>query len=129
MLGFTVIPRSWAPSLHALLRAMTGLLLLDHGTGKILGFPDLSAAKAMMGSLFYVTGAIELVGGALLLVGLLTRPTAFILSGFTAFAYFMGHFPKGFFPALNGGDAAILFCFVCLYLAAAGPGPYAIDKA
>jgi putative oxidoreductase len=129
MLGFTVIPRSWAPSLHALMRAITGLLLLDHGTGKILGFPDLSAAKAFLGPLFYVTGAIELVGGALLLVGLLTRPTAFILSGFTAFAYFMGHFPKSFFPAVNGGDAAILFCFVCLYLAAAGPGPYAVDKA
>jgi putative oxidoreductase len=129
MLGFTVIPRSWAPSLHALLRAITGLLLLDHGTGKILGFPDLSAMKGMLGPLFYVTGAIELVGGALLLIGLLTRPTAFILSGFTAAAYFMAHFPQGFFPALNGGDAAILYCFVCLYLAAAGPGPYAVDKA
>jgi putative oxidoreductase len=127
--GITVIPRSWAPALHSLLRVMTGLLLLDHGTGKILGFPDLSALKAMMGPLFYVTGAFELVGGVLIVLGLFTRPTAFVLSGFCAAAYFMAHFPQGFFPALNGGDAAILFCFVFLYLAAAGPGPYAVDKA
>jgi putative oxidoreductase len=127
-MNFTIIPRSWTPSLHAVLRIVTGLLLLDHGTGKILGFPDLSAIKPMLGALFYVTGGIELVGGLLILVGFLTRPAAFILSGFTAAAYFMAHFPQGFFPALNGGDAAILFCFICLYLAAAGAGPWAIDK-
>jgi putative oxidoreductase len=127
-LNITIIPRSWTPALHAVLRIVTGLLLLDHGTGKILNFPDLSAMKPMLGSLFYVTGGIELVGGLLLLVGFLTRPAAFVLAGFTAAAYFLGHFPNGFFPALNGGDAAILFCFVCLFLAAAGPGPWAIDK-
>src|SRR5260370_5108455 len=127
--NITLIPRSWAPALHSLLRVTTGLLLLDHGAGKILGFPDLSALKAMMGSLFYVTGAIELVGGVLILLGFLTRPTAFVLSGFCAAAYFMAHFPQGFFPALNGRDAAILFCFVFLYLAAAVPGPCAVDKA
>jgi putative oxidoreductase len=127
-MNITIIPRSWTPALQTALRVMTGLLFLEHGTGKIFNFPDLSAAKPMLGALFYVTGGIELVGGLLILVGFLTRPAAFVLSGFTAAAYFMGHFPRGFFPALNGGDAAILFCFVCLYLAATGPGPWAIDK-
>lgn len=128
-MNFTIIPRSWTPMLHAVLRIVTGLLLLEHGTGKILGFPDLSAMKPMMGaSLFYFTGGIELVGGVLILVGFLTRPAAFILSGFTAAAYFMAHFPRGFFPALNNGEPAILFCFVFLYLAAAGPGLWAFDK-
>ena len=124
----TVIPRSWTQPLLSVLRVATGLVILDHGTGKILGFPDLSAMKAMMGPLFYVTGGIELIGGALILIGFLTRPTAFVLSGFCAAAYFMAHFPQGFFPALNGGDGAILFCFISLFLAAAGPGPYSIDK-
>jgi putative oxidoreductase len=127
-MNFTIIPRSWTPALHSLLRIVTGLVLLDHGTGKIFGFPDLSAMQPMLGALFYVTGAIELVGGVLILVGFLTRPAAFILSGFTAAAYFMAHFPRGFFPALNGGDAAILFCFIFLYFAAAGAGQWAIDK-
>jgi putative oxidoreductase len=127
--AITVIPRSWAQPLLSLLRVVTGLVMLDHGTGKILGFPDLSAMKPMLGSLFYVTGAFELIGGALILIGFLTRPTAFVLSGFCAAAYFMAHFPRGFFPALNGGDAAILFCFIFLFLAAAGPGPYSVDKA
>jgi putative oxidoreductase len=127
-MNFTIIPRSWTPALHSLLRIVTGLVLLDHGTGKILGFPDLSAMKPMLGALFYVTGIIELVGGVLILIGFLTRPAAFILAGFTAVAYFMAHFPRGFFPALNGGDAAILFCFIFLYLAAAGAGQWAIDK-
>jgi putative oxidoreductase len=127
-MNFTIIPRSWAPALHSVLRIITGLTFLEHGTGKLLGFPDLSAAKAGLGGLFYVSGSLELVGGLLLLVGFLTRPAAFIMSGFAAAAYFMAHFPKGFFPALNGGDAAILFCFICLYLAAAGAGPWAVDK-
>ena len=126
-MNFTIIPRSWTPALHSLLRIVTGLVLLDHGTGKILGFPDLSAMKPMLGALFYVTGIIELVGGVLILIGFLTRPAAFILAGFTAVAYFMAHFPRGFFPALNGGDAAILFCFIFLYLAFAGPGAWSLD--
>ena len=80
-------------------------------------------------TLLYVTGAIELVGGALIIVGFLTRPAAFILSGFMAVAYFMAHFPMGFFPVINHGELAILYCFVFLYFAASGPGPWAIDKA
>jgi putative oxidoreductase len=128
-MNFTIIPRSWAPIVPSVLRIMTGLLLLEHGTGKLLGFPDLSAMQGVMGStLFYFTGAIELVGGVLILIGFLTRPAAFILAGFTAAAYFMAHFPRGFFPALNGGEPAILYCFIFLYLAAAGAGQWAIDK-
>jgi putative oxidoreductase len=127
-MNFTIIPKSWAPMLHAALRIMTGLLLLEHGTGKILGFPDLSATKPLLGALFVPTGLIELIGGLLIVVGFLTRPAAFILAGFTAVAYFLAHFPHGFFPALNFGEAAVLYCFIFLYLAAAGAGPWAIDK-
>jgi putative oxidoreductase len=78
--------------------------------------------------LLYFTGAIELIGGALIVVGFLTRPTAFVLAGFTAVAYFMVHFPMGFFPVNNHGELAILFCFVFLYFAASGAGPLAVDK-
>jgi putative oxidoreductase len=127
-LDFAIFPRTWAPALHAAVRIMTGLLFLEHGTGKLLGFPDLSAMKPMLGGLFVPTGLIELIGGALIVVGFLTRPTAFVLAGFCAAAYFMAHLPMGFFPALNHGEPVILFCFIFLYLAAAGPGPLAIDK-
>ena len=82
----------------------------------------------MPAGLLYFTGAIELVGGILITIGLFTRPAAFVLSGFIAFAYFMAHFPHSFFPAINGGEAAVLYCFVFLYLAAAGAGPWAVDK-
>jgi putative oxidoreductase len=126
----TIIPAAWTPYLHSVLRIVTGLLLIEHGTGKLLHFPFLPDIADMLGpTLLYVTGAIELVGGALIIVGFLTRPAAFILSGFMAVAYFMAHFPMGFFPVLNHGELAILFCFVFLYFAAAGPGRWAIDKA
>jgi putative oxidoreductase len=125
----TIIPRSSTPMLTGVLRIVTGLLLLEHGTGKLFSFPDLSAMRPMMGDgLFYFTGGVELIGGLLIVVGFLTRPTAFVLSGFTAAAYFMAHLPRGFFPALNNGEAAIFFCFIFLYLAAAGPGLWAVDK-
>lgn len=86
-----------------------------------------AAAAPELMSLLGVQGCLEIVGGLLILFGLFTRPVAFVLSGNMAVAYFMAHFPKSFFPALNGGDAAILFCFVFLYLAAAGGGPWSID--
>jgi putative oxidoreductase len=127
---FTIIPASWAPYLQALLRIMTGLLLLEHGTGKLLNFPVIPGIEQMLGhTLLLVTGSIELVGGALIVVGFLTRPAAFVLAGFMAAAYFMVHFPTGFFPVNNHGELAILFCFVFLYFAAAGPSVWAIDKA
>ncbi|MGO8800464.1 MAG: DoxX family protein [Roseiarcus sp.] len=127
-MNVAIIPRSWTPVFQSVLRVTTGLLLLEHGTGKIFDFPDLSAMKQMLGLLFLPTGLIELIGGGLILVGFLTRPTAFVLSGFMAVAYFMAHFPTGFFPVLNHGELALLYCFVFLYLAANGPGPYAIDR-
>jgi putative oxidoreductase len=129
-MNFTIIPTAWTPYLQALLRIMTGLLLLEHGTGKLLNFPVIPGIEQMLGhTLLLVTGSIELVGGALIVVGFLTRPAAFILAGFMAAAYFMAHFPMGFFPVNNHGELAILFCFVFLYFAAAGPSVWAVDKA
>ena len=125
----TVIPQSLAPALQSVLRIVAGLAFLEHGTGKLLGFPHgLPFIDKMPAGLLYFTGAMELVGGALIVLGLFTRPVAFVLSGFMAFAYFMAHFPMSFFPAINFGEPAVLFCFVFLYLAAAGAGPWAIDK-
>ena len=118
------------PMVLSLFRIMTGLLLFQYGVAKLLKFPVLPYF-ANIPPLITVAGTIELIGGALLILGLFTRPVAFILSGQMAFAYFIGHMFKGatpvFIPILNGGNAAILFCFACLYLAAAGPGPWSLD--
>lgn len=120
---------SWAPRLLSVLRIMSGLLFLEHGTQKLFGFPARMGGGAApdLLSLAGVAGCLELVGGALIVLGLFTRPVAFVLSGQMAFAYFLAHAPKSPFPALNGGDAAILFCFVFLYVAAAGAGPWSLD--
>jgi putative oxidoreductase len=121
----------WAPrtlGVLSVLRIFTGLALLQHGTGKILGFPVVpSLAHVQIGSLTGVSGLIELIGGILFTIGLFTRPVAFILSGFTAAAYFMAHASKGFYPILNGGELAALYCFVFLYFAFAGAGPWSLD--
>jgi putative oxidoreductase len=118
----------FAPYLLGVLRIVTALLFIEHGTQKLLGFPAMPEPMAVpLLSLFGIAGLIEIVGGALVLVGFLTRPAAFILSGTMAAAYFLEHAPQSFFPASNGGDAAILFCFVFLYLAAAGPGAWSLD--
>lgn len=132
------IPRSFAPvvssvltmpRLLSVLRIMTGLLFLEHGTGKLLGFPaGLPFIDKMPTGLLYFTGTMELVGGFLITIGLFTRPVAFILSGFMAAAYFMAHFPTSFFPVVNFGEAAVLYCFIFLFIAAAGPGPWAVDN-
>ncbi len=127
-MNFDALATSWAPRLLSIMRIMSGLLLLQHGTAKILKFPAMPAfAKVEVASLLGVAGILELVGGILLVIGLLTRPTAFILSGFTAVAYFMVHAPKSFYPILNGGELAALYCFVFLYIAAVGPGPWTIS--
>jgi putative oxidoreductase len=110
----------------SVLRIVSALIFMAHGTQKILGFPPSAMNPALL-SMSGIAGLLELVGGALLLIGLFSRPVAFILSGEMAFAYFIAHAPKSFFPALNGGDAAILYCFVFLYIAFAGPGPWSID--
>ena len=110
------------------LRVMSGLLFLQHGTTKYLSFPASRMSGVDPVSMGGAAGLIELVGGILLVVGLFTRPVAFICSGTMAVAYFYAHSPKGFFPLLNGGELAALYCFVFLYLAAAGGGPWSVDR-
>jgi putative oxidoreductase len=124
----------WEPTALSLFRFITGLLLFQYGVAKILKFPTIPAgnpaaflSKVELMSLSGAAGAIELILGALLMVGLFTRPVAFILAGEMAFAYFIGHAPRNFFPLINGGTLAILFCFACLYLSTAGGGPYSVD--
>ncbi len=119
----------WSPRLLSVLRIMAGLLYMAHGTQKLLGFPPMPAGRAMpdLLTLQGVSGILELVLGALLVLGLFTRPAAFVASGHMAFAYFIGHAGRSFFPTLNNGDAAILYCFIFLYLSAAGPGPWSLD--
>jgi putative oxidoreductase len=121
------LPARWTPLLLSILRIVTGLIFLEHGSQKLLGFPPSPMSPPPM-SLFWFGGILELVGGTLILIGLFTRPVAFILAGEMAVAYWAFHYPKGLYPALNMGDAAILFCFVFLYLSAAGPGPWSVDS-
>ncbi|MBV9560704.1 MAG: DoxX family protein [Bradyrhizobium sp.] len=118
----------WQPPLLSLFRFITGLMLFQFGVAKILKFPpDSPFVKVELTSLYGAAGSIELIFGGLLMVGLFTRPAAFLLSGEMAFAYFIGHFPRNFYPVINNGTAAIELCFVCLYLAAAGGGPFSLD--
>jgi putative oxidoreductase len=117
---------AWQPRVLSVLRIVTGLLFLEHGTGKYLGFPHLAQVPPAL-SWPGVSGMLELVGGILMVIGLFSRPVAFILSGNMAVAYFMAHQPRAFFPILNGGEPAILFCFVFFYLFFAGPGPWSVD--
>jgi putative oxidoreductase len=114
------------PYLLSILRIMVGLLFLEHGLSKVFGFPPHGHLPVFPETEWFA-GRIELIGGALVALGLFTRLAAFIVSGEMAFAYFISHAPRGFFPLLNGGEAAILFCFVFLYLAFAGAGPLSLD--
>ena len=122
----------WEPMVLSIFRIIIGLLLFQYGVAKILKFPVVPYF-ANIPPLITAAGAIELVLGGLLMLGLFTRPVAFILSGEMAFAYFMGHMFKAgmaapvVIPLLNGGNAAVLFCFACLYLACAGGGPLSLD--
>ena len=132
MNAFENMLAKWQPTALSLFRFITGLLLLQFGIAKIFKFPAVPMfAKVEMMSLIGAAGTLELELGALLMVGLFTRLVAFILSGEMAFAYFIGHMFKGadpvLLPLLNGGTAAILFCFACLYLSTAGGGPYSLD--
>ena len=121
---------TWAPRVLSILRIIAGFLILQHGLQKVFGFPAGSPPQptppllSMMG----FVGILELVGGILLIIGLFTRPAAFILSGLLAVAYFMAHAPQGFWPVLNKGELAALYSFVFLYLAAAGGGEWSLDR-
>ncbi|KAB2942621.1 MAG: DoxX family protein [Hyphomicrobium sp.] len=119
----------WAQRLLGVLRIVAAILFIEHGTQKLLGFPPSERPMPELFTLLWFAGFLELVGGLLVLLGLFTRPVAFVLSGQMAVAYWMAHAPQSPFPALNGGDAAILFCFIFLYLVAAGPGAFSIDAA
>jgi putative oxidoreductase len=118
-----------AGATHALLRIVAGLLFICPGGMKILGWFGGMPAGVPMTPLLTAAGWIELVGGTLILLGLFTRPAAFICSGEMAFAYFIGHFPSGFWPIQNHGEPAVLFCFIFLFLAGNGPGPLSLDHA
>jgi len=117
----------WAPTILSVLRLVSGLLFMEHGMQKLLHFPPATRAVDLS-SLPGIGGFFELIGGALIAIGLFTQPAAFLCSGEMAVAYFYAHAPRSFFPILNGGDAAILYCFVFLYIFFAGPGPWSVDK-
>ena len=118
----------WQPQVLALLRIVTGLLFLEHATQKFFAFPAPFPVQPLPPMLI-AAGVIELVAGVLVTLGLFTRLAAFVASGEMAIGYFVGHATKGFWPAVNGGEGAILFCFIFLYIAAAGPGAWSIDGA
>ena len=125
---FRILDR-YAPVALAVLRIVTALIFMEHGTQKLFGFPaPPQSGLPPLFSLFGFGAILEFVGGLLILVGFLTRPVAFILSGMMAVAYFVAHLPQGFFPVNNAGDAAIMFCFIFLYLVAAGPGAWSVDN-
>jgi putative oxidoreductase len=121
---------TWAPYLLSTLRIVAAFLFMQFGTAKLFAFPAAvmpGGGTASLASVPGFAGALEAFGGALLLLGLFTRPVAFLLSGEMAVAYFIGHAPQGFWPVLNQGHPAIMFCFVWLYVSSAGPGPWSLD--
>jgi putative oxidoreductase len=121
---------TWTPRTLSVLRIITGLMIIQHGMAKIIGFPaDPSLANFQPVSLLWIAGLIELIGSALLILGLWTQPVAFVVAGEMGVGYFIAHAPKSFFPLLNGGSLAIAYCFACLYLATAGAGPWSLDAA
>jgi putative oxidoreductase len=128
-MNFSEVEAAWSPRLLGLLRIVTAILFMEHGAQKLLGFPPSDHGSPELLSLLGAAGILELAGGFFILIGLFTRPVALVLAGEMAVAYWMVHAPKAFYPALNGGDAAILFCFIFLYLVAAGPGAFSVEGA
>jgi putative oxidoreductase len=118
----------WAPRVLSIARIVSALIFMEHGTQKLLSFPPSPNPGPALFSLYGLAGSLEIVGGALLVLGLFTRPVAFILSGEMAFAYWMSHAPNSMYPILNRGDAPILYCFFFLYLAFAGGGAWSLDR-
>jgi putative oxidoreductase len=128
MANLNLLHTTWAPRLLSLLRIITAFLFMAHGAQKLFGFPaPLPGGGPPLMSLFGLSGILEFFGGLLILLGLFTRPVAFILAGEMAVAYFMVHAPGGFWPLLNKGEPAVLYCFIFLYLAAAGGGHWSVD--
>jgi putative oxidoreductase len=124
-----ILNQRWSERILSVLRIVAALLFLQHGLAKLFGFPHVAMFdKLQLVSLIGLAGVIELVGGTLLLVGLFTRIAAFVMSGEMAFAYFMSHAARGFFPILNGGELAALYCFLFLYFAVAGGGAWSLDQ-
>jgi len=119
---------NWTPRLLSVLRIVAAFLFMAHGVQKWLAFPVPRLSPTTLWSLSGVAGLLELFGGLLLLLGLFTRPVAFLLSGLMAFAYFIAHAPQGFWPIVNRGELSALYCFLFLYLAAAGGGPWSVDR-
>ncbi len=119
---------SWSPRVLSILRIITGFLLLWHGSQKLLNYPPSAQGGGGATGLMLVAGILELGGGILFLLGLLTRPVAFILCGLLAVAYFMAHAPQGFLPVVNKGELAVLYCFVFLYFTFAGGGAWSLDR-
>jgi putative oxidoreductase len=117
---------TYRPQMLAALRIMTALLFIAHGTSKLFGWPSSGMIPPLF-SLFGLAAVLEVIGGLLIVIGLFTRPVAFVLAGMMAVAYFMAHSPASFFPIDNGGEAAVLFCFVFLYLFVSGPGAWSVD--
>ncbi len=130
MFNTSTLETLWAPRVLSIVRVVSALIFMEHGTQKLLNFPPNPPGRATVElfSLYGFAGSLEIVGGILLLFGLFTRPVAFILSGEMAFAYWMGHAPRSFYPLLNGGDASILYCFLFLYMAFAGGGAWSADR-
>ena len=119
---------TWSPRILSVMRIVTGLLFMQHGGQKLLGFPAPARSEFDFFSMSGVAGSLELFGGMLIIIGLFTRPTSFVLSGLMAFAYFIAHAPQSFWPILNGGELAAMYCFVFLYLSIAGAGEWSIDQ-
>lgn len=128
MYASSAIPGVWTPRILSVLRIVAGFLFMTHGSAKILHVPDVRSLDHLrVFSMIGVAGLLELIGGTLVTIGLYARPAAFVLSGEMAFAYFIAHAPNNFLPLLNHGESAVLYCFLFLYLAFAGPGPWSVD--
>ena len=122
------MPSKLSPYLFSILRIVAALLFFEHGTQKLFGYPPGQPFTGFPNfSVLGIAGMLEVAGGFLVLIGLFTRPTAFILSGEMAVGYFRAHFPRSFFPLLNGGEITVMLCFYFLYLSASGPGPWSLD--
>jgi putative oxidoreductase len=131
MADWVELRRAWEPRVLSILRIVVGLLFLEHGLNKFFGFPASALPHhpyVLVSLVPGLAGILETVGGVLIILGLFTRPAAFILSGEMAFAYFMAHAPHGFFPLENRGEGAVFYCFVFLYLFVAGGGEWALDR-